>query len=502
MKKIVFRLKDNYYIDFFKIPNNAFELPQNYQDALGQYCKLFGLKKTKANVEESLIRFISEGMLNYHGDEFKMKIRWLYHKFDAKNLITLYTSISDNILNKSITPPNFFNVFYIYVNENLEGKLLSILNKWDCIFYAYSVSTEVSANPSYTHPLYRNEYTSIEDRTGYRPIYSGLGVRLVVLDKGFLQFHPEDALTAPSPYTYNLSNNVIGNNEQPQHGTKALGILIAKLTAFNDQVEGLVPDTDIALVSSMWNNDMGNSEQDFYTGLWYSIANCLYDGFYLGNVILIEQQYEGDLPLEIDRELALIIWFATHFMGIIVIEPSGNSDNNLDKYEDIPPYLLESNYLRNTGAIMVGAVNSNPSERFNSNNNKIRSNTVYGTRIDCYAWGSDVISTTTNSDGNFSGFNSTSLSSSIVAGIAVSLQSNFISRIGRRLLPWEMRWLLYNNFDSTGRQIVYNDSEFLRDNFTFEMLNLETLINEKINQYLNGNFQQSLFISAPTLSLI
>ena len=70
-----------------------------------------------------------------------------------------------------------------------------------------------------------------------------------------------------------------------------------------------------------------------------------------------------------------------HSNGIIVVETEGNRSNDLDTYKDSNGKLIlnrNSNDLRDSAAIMVGAAGSSTPHSRSSFSN-------YGSRIDCYA---------------------------------------------------------------------------------------------------------------------
>ena len=138
-------------------------------------------------------------------------------------------------------------------------------------------------------------------------------------------------------------------------------------------------------------------------------------------------------------------------LGIIVIEPSGNgnihstSGNDLDQFKDHrckKIFNRNSKDFRDSGAIMVGASTSDtPHVRKHFTN--------YGSRIDSYAWGENIL--TAGLHPRSSGmaintytyqFGGTSGAAAIVAGAAISLQSMMEAIHHTRLTPTQMRDVL------------------------------------------------------------
>jgi len=105
--------------------------------------------------------------------------------------------------------------------------------------------------------------------------------------------------------------------------------------------------------------------------------------------------------------------------------------------------------FKDSGAIMVGASSSNvPHQKIDYSN--------CGNRIDCYAWGEDVVTagyfpwssgyaTNTYTDK----FNGTSSATAIVAGIAIAVQSIIEANHCTRLSPKQMRDILSSDLCGT-----------------------------------------------------
>jgi hypothetical protein len=119
---------------------------------------------------------------------------------------------------------------------------------------------------------------------------------------------------------------------------------------------------------------------------------------------------------------------------VSIVEPAGNGQYNdggtlkagipLDRLGDFlqdrqgRPYTMKND----SGAVIVGAADSRVPHRRVSNSN-------WGTRVDCYAWGEKVFTTSksetgvTDTDSYVDNFGETSAASAVIAGAAVLLQS-------------------------------------------------------------------------------
>ena len=153
-----------------------------------------------------------------------------------------------------------------------------------------------------------------------------------------------------------------------------------------------------------------------------------------GDVLLLEAQewnwaFPGDvyqlLPVEVTQANYDAISTATS-LGITVIEAGANGSNDLDKYitQDSPGKQIlnrSSKDFRDSKAVMVGGASSAvPHQRMSWSN--------YGSRIDVYAWGENIDTSTadaanaTNHSLYTTAFNGTSGASPIITGAALIVQ--------------------------------------------------------------------------------
>jgi hypothetical protein len=217
------------------------------------------------------------------------------------------------------------------------------------------------------------------------------------------------------------------------HGNRVLGVIFARHPPSNGG-SGISPDADGKLVSIRRRNRV--SGLDEYNPLGAIVTALL--GRRPGDVLLLEDQVawtgktpDGSstfipmLPSEIYSHVLEGIRTASA-LGVTVIEAGGNGSKDLDA---VAADILASegrNILsnRDSGAILVGAVRARRASgkllRLASSN--------FGCRVDCYAPGQEILTTSDVVDGGahdtFTNiFGQTSGAAAIVAGAAALLQS-------------------------------------------------------------------------------
>lgn len=144
-----------------------------------------------------------------------------------------------------------------------------------------------------------------------------------------------------------------------------------------------------------------------------------------GDVLLLQMQSGGDDPCEqpIGAPIEVIgavydAIVAAALLDIVVVEAAGNGGYLLDGQQTtLGPESI--NLLGDSGAIMVGAASSAaPHQRLPF--------TCHGNRIDCYAWGENVVapaSTDWGADDRYTGaFGGTSAAAAIACGVICLLQ--------------------------------------------------------------------------------
>jgi hypothetical protein len=203
-----------------------------------------------------------------------------------------------------------------------------------------------------------------------------------------------------------------GPNAQTVHGPWTLGILFAKHDAKG--VEGTVPAATPAFCYSE-DADLGET---LASQLELAVAELL-----PGDVFLVESVGAGGLPAEEADDVKLVFRLA-EAKGIHVVEPAGNVEENLDSQE------YEGRYKEgpdDSGAILVtGAV-----ERCHDIG-------CYGARVDCFAWSSDVATTSTG-NGYKLNHGGTSSASAMTAGAIAFASAYAKQKHGRTILPRTLR---------------------------------------------------------------
>jgi serine protease len=259
----------------------------------------------------------------------------------------------------------------------------------------------------------------------------GSGIGFVDLEQGWNLGH-EDLAAAGITLISGL------NKAYYYHGTSVLGEVL--------MVDNTLGGVGIAPAAS------GRVVSQWRTAASYNTADAILDAvahMAFGDVLLLEAQETDPVggeyfwPVEIVDGNYDAIRLATA-LGIVVVEAGCNGGYDLDAYTNLAgKKIFDRNTpadFRDSGAIMVGAATSAaPHSRLSFSN--------YGSRIDCYAWGESIDTTTTNSTGTdntayTTGFNGTSGASPIIVGAALLVQSVAEVSPGYRFSPLELRILL------------------------------------------------------------
>lgn len=258
---------------------------------------------------------------------------------------------------------------------------------------------------------------------------AGAGQRFVDLEQGWTLDHEDlDAIGA----TLLFGTLVNGSRA---HGTSVLGEVCAVDNALG--CVGIVPEIAGADVTS-------------HSGSLANVADAIMgalpsmDG---GNVLLLEVQTVTPAapvfgaPIELLDDAFEAIRLATA-LGIAVVEAGGNGTNDLDTVTNFAGLQVlnpASADFRDSGAIVVGAASSaTPHTRMGFSS--------FGPRIDCYAWGENVDTTTSNPTGSqtlyTSTFGGTSSASPIITGAALAIQGVATANGGAPLGPAQLRAVL------------------------------------------------------------
>ncbi len=257
----------------------------------------------------------------------------------------------------------------------------------------------------------------------------GAGQRVIDLEQGWTLDH-EDLVA----HGGSLLFGTLVNTSRP-HGTAVLG----EMCAVDNTVGcvGIVPN--VAGVDVVSHSGSTANVPDAILAALGTLD--------FGNVLLLEVQTvmpdPFGAPVEIRDDCFEAIRLATA-LGIIVVEAGGNGANDLDAFTNGGGLQIlnpASADFRDSGAIIVGAASSAaPHTR--------RASSSFGARVDCYAWGENVDTTSSTTVMPFSttlynpGFNGTSSASPIIAGAALAVQGALEAALGSRLSPAQMRDVL------------------------------------------------------------
>jgi hypothetical protein len=286
----------------------------------------------------------------------------------------------------------------------------------------------------------------------------GQNVRIADIEEGFDLGHPD----------LPRGLNVNGNNN-PGAAARAHGLAVLGVVAARDSQSGLIGISPQALAIPI---SYFRDHDDTFNLAWAMDqavdARNAPNNLGPGDILLIEAQVhrgEKSLPVEVEDHIFDAIRHLTD-LGILVIEPAGNSEINLDGEDDLKK-LDDSGNPAESGALMVsGTV---PKERKENNEKMMEHRShgaecAWGSRVDCFAWG-DGIRTLGNPC-----FGGTSGASAIIAGAAALLQTvarrelKELERPNPFLRPKELRDLLSHRGDgipaeSTLRPTMNVDSE-------------------------------------------
>ena len=289
------------------------------------------------------------------------------------------------------------------------------------------------------------------------PNGSGESVTFIDLEQGWTLRHEDFPQIFPLPGV----RQDINPGHEP-HGTAVLGIVAA---ADNTKgVIGIAPHTAHVSVASHYRASDGTG------GLVAdAIVAVLASGAVTpGDVLLLEVQHGNNGPIELDEVVFAAVSMATS-LGIVVVEAAGNGNTDLDS----SPALNRQNRatFKDSGAILVGAGLSaldaagTGHERWVIATPGPGSN--FGSRIDCYAYGDNVVTTGPTFNGACAlgagtqphnqyrcDFGGTSAAAAIVAGAAVVVQGLYRRLTALSLTSAQMRQALRANGTPQGATVA------------------------------------------------
>lgn len=355
----------------------------------------------------------------------------------------LQTQLAENAARNGAAGASLTSFFVVPVPEGLAEQVAAALNALPFVELAYvETRTTLPAVAFADDPLFVGQGYFGPAPIGVDvlhawtlPFADGAQVRFVDVEYGWQLTH-EDLVNANGAVKVAVLPTGTQSTNQSfiDHGTAVLGIVTGQ-----DNTRGMV-----GAVPSV--NAMGAPVLDSAG----SVALAAVLGFLLtspdvpaGAIVLLEQQDANFRPVETDLMVRWAILELTR-KGVIVVEASGNAGFDLDTHTS--PFFgdtlnPDSGSFFETGAIIVtGASSLVPHGRLGFTN--------HGKRIDCYAWGENILTAQRQPNPLAGGlpytisFGGSSGASAIVAGVACVLQNVRRSVIGDFLTPAQMRNLM------------------------------------------------------------
>lgn len=265
-----------------------------------------------------------------------------------------------------------------------------------------------------------------------KPGGDGSGISAVFVEMGW-QLNHEDLAGAGITLISGINGTNAGNRE---HGTNCVGELAGQ---DNDKgIVGVAPKARVRVVSTERTAGRHNTTLAIYSGLRAMSA---------GDVMSISLQTVSDpanpwpatgfRPLEVRQHDRVAIRLGTR-RGKTICLAAGNGSLDLDTVTDEKgKFVLRRGHadFRDSGAIVVGAATeTRPHDKVAASN--------FGSRVDCFAQGQNITTTSTNAAKYRDDFRNTSGATPIVAGAAVLLQGMVRARTGSPMTAAQVRSVL------------------------------------------------------------
>jgi subtilase family protein len=425
--------------------------------------------------------------------------------FHAATLTRLYVDTSSDRLqqldkqaqaaDKTYEHVDFLAFFTLNLASiDVADEILKLLYLWDIIEYVYlealpgpnpTVPQALPANPDYQNGsqgyLKSSNYTVTSatsiggiDAEAAWPLSgavgSGSGISFIDIEKQW-DLNDHEWTDASNTAHFGSTSLIYGHNYSdpaeidPQHGSKVLGIIAMQDNAFGGV--GIARDASGKLVSVWRDPRSGETPSIPYVHDLPEALMKAIDNLGLGDVLLIERQLipSGSNvlhPVEMDPAVFAEIRLATA-LGIAVIEPAGNiaqgAPNSVDldnATNSLGVRILDradtsvTSPFKDSGAIMVAGAYASPVStptstppypKLHTNQGYWHTNSNYGSRVDCFAWG-ELVYTTAGNNSTTGSFKGTSAASAIVAGAVILLQA--LAKATRQIAfhPSQLRQIL------------------------------------------------------------
>jgi serine protease len=380
-------------------------------------------------------------------------------EFEGITLSPLFTSEKSGempeLMNRAVAmdptyrAPDFLAYFAVSIPAEVDPhEVANVLSTWPSVVTAYVEPPPVeppvvnpaddprSGNQGYLDPAL--DGVDAEYAWGFAG-GDGASQALVDLEWGWT-FNHEDLVD----HGITLISGI--NNSYFFHGTSVLGEVAARDNTLG--CVGITPAVGSVRCVSQW-----------LTGGGYSTSQPILDAIAVmsfGDVLLLEAQTSlwgyVKVPVEIEPAVFDAIRLATA-LGIVVVEAAGNGGVDLDTVVNPGAQQIfnrASADFQDSGAIIVGAASSTaPHTRLGFS--------CFGSRIDCYGWGENVDTLSTDAAGTAtnlytSTFSGTSSASPIVTGAALAVQGLAEANLGQRFPPWTLRAILSDPANGTASQ--------------------------------------------------
>lgn len=366
-------------------------------------------------------------------------------KFGRLSLDPLYTAEPESVIRKlesdgGVSKENSLTLFFVTTLPTIvdPSDVLAEILAWSDIETAYlqPEPTDATVN-SQDDPRFTNQGYLQPAPLGIDAFFAwtqtggdGAGQHFVDVERGWTLNHEDLSATAIP-----LINGVILATSRA-HGTSVLGEVCANDNGIGGV--GIAPHLQTVAVSSSNDSSLQDAILSAITYLTNTVGGS--------GIILIEQQwvnYNGltNMIVEADLSIRTAIRLATQ-LNHLVVEAAGNGGHDLDAYNDPNSgaiFRRGDPGFQDSGAVVVGAASSTlPHAQLAFSN--------FGSRIDCFGWGENVDTTSSNAIGATnlytSGFNGTSSASPIVTGAALSVQGMQSAKTGAPFNPATLRAIL------------------------------------------------------------
>jgi hypothetical protein len=403
--------------------------------------------------------FSAEWLKNFLGDDWANELAEvtsdrLFWELEEGQLQSLSERAGDRDSDYKRSVPRLARYALLSCPEPAVDALLRILEERVEKVFLSKLAAATSAAACYPATMASRQLHLYEAPLGIDADYAwqspggrGSGLRFVDIEKDGWNLKHEDLIDA-GVFLISGQPDPLGDLN---HGTAVLGIVVAQDNGRG--ALGIAPD--LAYVGAISMREVGGG---------FNLANAIVraaSGLRFGDVLLIEVQAPGTpgrdwVPVEVDPSVFDAIRFASA-MGVVVIEPAGNSGQGLDDLFD-----------QDSGSILVGG------GKFDSSEWRRDETSNWAARVDCFSWASSILTTydhqtyalrragpnsawggvlvidsLAQAGDTYCDFSGTSGASAILAGVALSVQGMVQENLKFRLSPWQLRLMLRDPANGT-----------------------------------------------------